>query len=692
MNKKYFKEAIDEIHVDERVKREVLNKIKPKKRISLRPILATATMCLIALVMGFFYQKRPVNPMPIMMEEEKLQGVGNFENLYEMLQKSASKTTNYYNSRNSWELSVDSVSPDASIAGTQAKSMETTTIGDIVSRAESFLNEGNKDYSKTNVQVEGVDEADIVKTDGEYIYYLTSSKIVIVNAKDEKNMKIEAEIEYQNEKQASFSPRELYILKNKLIVVGTKYYRNEAVNKYNYYSQTNYVTAKVYNIKNKNEIKLDREVEVEGNYLSSRMIGGNIYLIANKSLYLYNLRNTKIEDVKEENYQVKYKDTAVSNAICPVGYDRMYCIPEQEYSSYINIAAFNVNEEKEAKVKTYIGAGNEIYCSTNNLYITNNIYEYKDYGFYSSSKTSVRINKFKLQDAKVEFVASGEVPGTPINQFAMDEKDGYFRIATTNRTKLGNTNNLYVLNENMEQVGKVEGLARGERIYSVRFMGNRAYMVTFVETDPLFVIDLSKPTEPKVLGELKIPGYSKYLHPYDETHLIGFGEDTVVENYGYGNIVRTNGMKMALFDVSDPTNPKEMYVEKIGEQGTYSELLENHKALLFSKEKNIIAFPISIREDNYKTSFQGAVVYGLTLEKGFELKGKITHRKAEENQKYSYDYSKKVERIIYIKDNLFTLSKGLIKATNMNTMEEKGEVEIKVQNERYNYYDYGIIE
>ena len=274
----------------------------------------------------------------------------------------------------------------------------------------------------------------------------------------------------------------------------------------------------------------------------------------------------------------------------------------------------------------------------------------------------------------------------------MDEKDGYFRIATTNRTKLGNTNNLYVLNENMEQVGKVEGLARGERIYSVRFMGNRAYMVTFVETDPLFVIDLSKPTEPKVLGELKIPGYSKYLHPYDETHLIGFGEDTVVENYGYGNIVRTNGMKMALFDVSDPTNPKEMYVEKIGEQGTYSELLENHKALLFSKEKNIIAFPISIREDNYKTSFQGAVVYGLTLEKGFELKGKITHRKAEENQKYSYDYSKKVERIIYIKDNLFTLSKGLIKATNMNTMEEKGEVEIKVQNERYNYYDYGIIE
>jgi len=262
----------------------------------------------------------------------------------------------------------------------------------------------------------------------------------------------------------------------------------------------------------------------------------------------------------------------------------------------------------------------------------------------------------------------------------MDEKDGYFRIATTDSDSWNsetNTNNLYVLNENLEIVGKVEGLAKGEKIYSVRFMGNRAYMVTFVEIDPLFVIDLSDPTNPTVLGELKIPGYSKYLHPYDENHIIGFGENTKTNEYGG---VVTDGMKMALFDVSNPNSPKELYSVDIGEKGTYSEILNNHKALLFSKEKNIIAFPVSISEQTgeYRTSlkFQGAIVYGLDLDNGFALKGTIAHQKIE-NGYIGYDYTKSVERIIYINDSLYTLSQSLIKSTNMETMEEQDVLEIE---------------
>ena len=237
-----------------------------------------------------------------------------------------------------------------------------------------------------------------------------------------------------------------------------------------------------------------------------------------------------------------------------------------------------------------------------------------------------------------------------------------------------------MLDEKLNIPGKLENLAKGEKIYSVRFMDNRAYIVTFVQTDPLFVIDLSNPTNPTVLGELKIPGYSKYLHPYDETHIIGFGEDTITENYGYGPVVRTNGMKMALFDVTNPTEPKEMYSIKIGDRGTYSELLNNHKALLFSKEKNIIAFPISICKNinNYHSDvkFQGAIIYGIDLEKGFIEKGKIMHMETE-NGYIEYDYSKAVERIIYIKDTIFTVSKDLIKATDMNTMQELNELKIK---------------
>lgn len=203
-------------------------------------------------------------------------------------------------------------------------------------------------------------------------------------------------------------------------------------------------------------------------------------------------------------------------------------------------------------------------------------------------------------------------------------------------------------------------------------------MVTFVQTDPLFVIDLSNPTNPAVLGELKIPGFSNYLHPYDETHIIGFGQDTTTKNYGYGDVIITNGMKMAIFDVSDVSNPKEMYSIKIGDRSTYSELLSNHKALLFSKEKNLLAFPIRIASNtsnNYYT-FQGAIVYNVDLETGFTLKGQISNKDSQ-NSYFYYDSDKVINRIIYIGNNLITLSPTLVKVTDMTTMEEVDSVEIK---------------
>lgn len=500
-------------------------------------------------------------------------------------------------------------------------------------------------------------------------------------------MKIASEIKYEEEQ---IEPKEIFINGNRLIIVEQKYEYNGQINENSVmddmiYPSDEYTNIKVYNIEDKNKPVMEREIQIEGSYLSSRMVGENVYVLSNKYIYSELLEKNK-EELNENDYKPKYLDTAISKETKCIEYSDISYFPESGDNTFLNVAGFNINNNEPANIETYLGAGTEVYASQNNLYVAKVKYEYKDeklYGYYDNYNINTYIYKFKLENSKLEYTSTGSVPGEVLNQFSMDEKDGNFRIATTNSTNLkeeNRTNNLYILNENLKMIGSLENLAKGEKIYSVRFLDNKAYMVTFVQTDPLFVIDLSEPTNPILLGELKIPGYSTYLHPYDENHIIGFGENTETKEDGR---VVTTGMKMALFDVTNPTSPKEMYSMDIGERGTYSELLYNHKALLFSKEKNIIAFPISISEgENYHSNlkFQGAIVYGLDLENGFNLKGKIAHMQITEGYN-DYDYTKEVERIIYIDNNLYTLSEGLIKATNMDNMEEKGSVEIKIETE-----------
>ena len=668
MNKKDYIDAMNEIEIDEKIRKETINKMKENKKgriiRKLYPLASLAVVCVI--IMAFVLPHKTVAPganiepvitsMDDVKEQGRLPRVGNFENMYAILRERADDYSYY----NRYYMTDD-------VAINEAQSIK----GDTADTSEK-----NTDYSQTNVQVEGVDEADIVKTDGRYIYFLANDELIIADTNDNGKLVSASKIDFDNDNE--FYPSELYLVDDKLVIIGTTRHERILKNmsrKYYYSSYDTYTTARVYNIKDKTSPKQERKVDIEGSYVSSRMINSNLYLIANQ----YNenawlCRENDLDELKENEFKPKFRDTVTEGGRQYIDFDCIYYIPETEDTSFLNIAAFDVNKNEAANIESYIGAGSQIYASTNNLYVTKTLYDYDKY--YTDSTSDTEILKFELKDNKCEFVTTSTVPGTIVNQFSMDEKDGYFRIATTkggwNSSK--NSNSLYVLDEDLVMVGKVDGLAKGEKIYSVRFMGDRAYIVTFVQTDPLFVIDLKDPKKPTVLGELKIPGYSKYLHPYDETHIIGFGEDTEIENYGYGDVVRTNGMKMALFDVSDPTSPKELYSEKIGGKGTYSELLYNHKALLFSKEKNIIAFPISITSDDYKVTFQGAIVYGLSLDGGFELKGKISNA---ENDLDRYYYSNSVKRIIYIKDNLYTISNDLIKATDMNTMETKGTLTIK---------------
>jgi uncharacterized secreted protein with C-terminal beta-propeller domain len=233
-------------------------------------------------------------------------------------------------------------------------------------------------------------------------------------------------------------------------------------------------------------------------------------------------------------------------------------------------------------------------------------------------------------------------------------------------------NHVFVLDQNLAIVGRLENLAPGEKIYSSRFMGDRCYLVTFKKVDPFFVIDLSVATSPKVLGKLKIPGYSDYLHPYDENHIIGLGKETVGAEEG--NFAWYQGVKLSLFDVTDVTNPVELSKYVIGDRGTTSEALYDHKAFLFSRSNNLLIIPITLAKidpDKYPNGippntrgdivWTGACVFSLTLEDGFQPLGGISHADDGPDGDYWGWSPYRVRRSLYIEEFIYTISESLVK-------------------------------
>lgn len=518
------------------------------------------------------------------------------------------------------------------------------------------------DYSQTNNQVQGVDEGDIVKTDGNYIYSVGEQEINITDIQDPNKMNKIASIPLERDEDTIYYPREMYFSNNKLIVIASKENLNttmcvvgedtsKTVNRLRIST-----TILIYNVEDKNNIQKQREVEVDGSYQSSRLIGDNFYLITNQRIAYDNT-------VKESKYYIpSYQDSYASNERKYKSYEDIYYFPESTSKSYANIVVLNTESKDEVKLYSFLGMSNNIYMNTQSLYLTNTKYQVQENGDIKSislERANTEIYKFKLKGKELEYFGMANVHGSIINQFAMDETDGYFKIATTNWSDIeeDRSNNLYVFDDKLNQVGKIEGLAKGESIYSVRFMQNRAYLVTYKTIDPLFVIDLQNPAQPQVLGELKIPGVSQYLHPYDENHLIGIGKNTIEKN---GRAIE-KGMKISLFDVTDISNPIEQYSVNIGESGTFSEILYNHKALCYYKEKSIVAFPISMQEKGGKR-FSGAIFYQIDLENGIIEKGRI-----EDNSRK--DYNTKINRIVYAKDTFYTISRNTINSVNSNNME-----------------------
>ena len=596
--------------------------------------------------------------------------------------------------------------------------MDTTNVKQTVPvpAADGVSASAGTDFSDTNNQVEGIDEADIIKTDGEYIYTVTGTTIFIIKAYPGADAQVISTIKLDS------TPRGLFIDHDTLVVLGNV----DKLEKIGDFTPRNGLTyTSIYDISDRTAPTLQKQFKVEGYYDEARMTDGIVYLITTSGMQF------------SPGYPVPVIMDGTTIRSMPIDNIRYYPIP-YNWPQLVSVHAISLGDESINSAAVVVEGGQTVYMSDQNIYITytQNINEYdlqrqilrdlltpkltdgdkaliekikavdndiltqqeKDnkidniimsYAAYLPEDEQQQlqdkadellqqklkeyeymewtiINRVAVRGDTIQVAANGKVPGHITNQFSLDEQDDVLRIATTlsqrwykgESTK--SSNNVFTLDQDLKLLGGLKDLAEGEQIYSTRFIGDRLYMVTFKQVDPFFVIDLSDPAKPKELGKLKIPGFSRYLHPYDDTHIIGIGRDA-------SETGRQQGLKISLFDVSDVTHPIETakWVSDARYASTTAEY--EHKAFLFSKDKDLLVIPAYSYDYQGTGGYNGALVFNITADI-ITLRGLIDHGQS--------GYGPAVERSLYIEDLLYTKSAGLLRINSIDTLESVKRVDL----------------
>ncbi len=432
------------------------------------------------------------------------------------------------------------------------------------------INAEEGDFSKTNEQVEGVHESDIVKTDGEYIYRLSKEKQAVYIIKAEGGTCTQV-----HKLSVKEEVIEMYLENDRLVLLSQKKNHTAPVpeDSLRSYSPENpmqeeSVIIDIYDVSEPETTELFSEYTQDGSYRTSRMIGEHLYLVSEKGI-LALPKNPK----EYEKYIPYYIQNNREKVLIDAG--QIHVNRSQTSMNYLLISGHDIHERESMKsIQSYTGFSDKYYVSMKNFYIT----------FAKPKKT--RIVSLSLHDGMIREKAKGSVKGMIRDQFSMDEYRDYFRVVTTSFTARLR-NNLYILDEHLKQVGSIENIAKNEEVKSVRYDKERAYLVTFKLTDPLFTIDCSNPLKPRLLGKLKIPGYSTYMHNVDESTVLGFGneadEDTGIPT----------GLKLSLFDVSNRAHPKELakFILKRRRNILFAESY-SHKDLFIDTERKLIGFPV----------------------------------------------------------------------------------------------------
>ena len=534
--------------------------------------------------------------------------------------KSAAEFQEYFNSQVSiqvhrtsfWggaEPEMTDVAVDGSQADADAAPVAPSGAGGDDLGAEPTSNAGDdgaagEDYSTTTTQEEGVQEADVVKNDGTYIYVLSDSMLHIVQADPGESLQ-----------RLSSTPldgygQDLYLLESQVVALtrpNVVYGMPEPLAAQGMiappFCYRSRVQVTVIDVADRSNPVIESTTWFEGDLSSSRMIGNVLHLIlANypdffEPVIEYRNEQPTVADVDADadtilpNYAVTVAggEPVSGNT---VDWPNFYYPIDPDGYGMTMVVSLNINTPEDFHSVGVVAHPGNIYASTEALYLTDSSYD-----FWGDTRQLTDIYKFALADDGPALAAVGAVPGRILNQYSMSEYQGYLRVATTegargfwSNSTLGN--GVYVLaeaGEELDIVGQTENIALGEEIKSARFSGSKGYLVTYEQIDPLFTLDLSDPTNPQVIGELKVPGFSTFIIEMDENHLLTVGEGALDDMFGW-----TQGVQLSIFDISDFANPQLAFTEHIGDPNAWSEALYNPKAFTYFAAEDLLALPVEI--------------------------------------------------------------------------------------------------
>jgi hypothetical protein len=536
----------------------------------------------------------------------------------------------------------------------------------------------------TNTQVFGVDEADLIETDGEYLYQVNGSTLTIVDTRDRANLKITSQLALptpwnldpsENQSQLTFpvggpsggwtNIDGIYLQGDRLTVISTGNAPQPVANSAWLYPGYNpgqsQVQVTVLDVADPSHVRILEVSVLEGSLVTSRAIGDEVVVLTNNAFQLpaplvipnnsdraptpiatpaaalpilppyppqptgtYETREAYLKRIENQVLDLGLPNVVTRNADGQVVTSGLLTQPTEIYQSLasnpvpqlFNVSTFNTVDQhlgvdRVAGIPT--DWGNNVFVSADYLYLLQSVYDSLDY------KTKI----LQIDLDTNQLVAAGEVPGLIDSRFSADEYGGFFRISTTTGFGNASRNNVYVLDQvaqKLEIVGKLEGLAPGERIFSTRFQGDYGFVVTFRQVDPLFTIDLRDPKNPKVAGELKIPGFSEYLQVIEQNGrklLLGVGRDADPVTGRQGEL------KISLFDVTDPTKPIEIDSYRFTGFGTSSDALWDNRAITYVPEQKLLAIPTQ----QYQNLGVDAklTVFNIDAVKGIDRIGEVSH-------------------------------------------------------------------